>query len=76
MLVLSRKEGQRVFIGRDVCVEVLGVRAGGRVALGITAPSSLIIMREELLTQMVTEAAEAAAGSRDDPQPEFVGAVA
>jgi carbon storage regulator len=47
MLVLSRKNGQRVWIGGSICVEVLGVE-GGRVKLGFSAPPNMDIRREEI----------------------------
>ena len=47
MLVLSRKEKQRLIIGDNVVVEVIRV-SGGTVRLGIRAPSEVPIRREEL----------------------------
>jgi carbon storage regulator len=47
MLVLTRKEGEKICIGDDVVITV--VRAGGdRVRLGIDAPSDLVVLRSEL----------------------------
>jgi carbon storage regulator len=51
MLVLSRKPGERILIGNDITLEILRV-AGNRVTLGITAPRSTAINREEV-TQRV-----------------------
>jgi carbon storage regulator len=48
MLVLTRKIGEAIQIGDDVTIEVLEVR-GGRVRLGITAPSDVGVHRSELL---------------------------
>jgi carbon storage regulator len=47
MLVLSRKIGERIIIGENVIVQVLAVRRG-QIRLGITAPSTVSIRREEL----------------------------
>ena len=47
MLVLSRKQGQRVVIGKDVRVTVLEVR-GDRVKLGFNGPLEVPIHRREL----------------------------
>jgi carbon storage regulator len=47
MLVLSRKSGQRVWIGGSIYVEVLDV-GGGRVKLGFSAPPNMDIRREEI----------------------------
>ncbi|REK18848.1 MAG: carbon storage regulator [Planctomycetota bacterium] len=48
MLVLSRREGERIVIGGDVVVTVLG-STGNRVRLGISAPRRTPIHREEVL---------------------------
>ncbi|HUS39895.1 MAG: carbon storage regulator [Pirellulales bacterium] len=48
MLVLSRKESQKIKLGDSIVVTV--VRTGrDRVQLGIDAPSDVLILREELL---------------------------
>ena len=47
MLVLSRKVGERVLIGKDIAVTVVRISGGG-VRLGIQAPSDLAVIREEL----------------------------
>ena len=47
MLVLSRKPGERIFIGEQVAVTI--VRIGpNTVKLGIEAPREMNIVREEL----------------------------
>lgn len=54
MLVLSRKPGERILIGDDIAVTI--VRIGpNTVRIGIEAPPSLNIVREELC-QDVTQA--------------------
>lgn len=47
MLVLSRKPGERLKIGMDVWVTVVEMRRG-HVRIGIDAPDSVKILREEL----------------------------
>ncbi len=47
MLVLSRKVGERIWIGDDIAVTVVRVTGGG-VRLGIEAPHELPVIREEL----------------------------
>lgn len=51
MLVITRKQGQRLFIGGDIIVTVSRVLPDGRVRLGIEAPKDVIVAREELLAQ-------------------------
>ena len=55
MLVLSRKTGERVLIGRDIYVKVVEIR-GDRVKLGFEGPDEVPIHREELAIQMAAEA--------------------
>ena len=47
MLVLSRKEGERIMLGDSVVLTIVRV-SGDRVRLGIEAPSDMLILREEL----------------------------
>ena len=56
MLVLSRKVGERVWIGDNIAVTVVRV-AQGVVRLGIEAPGEMPIVREELKEQLDSGAA-------------------
>jgi carbon storage regulator len=47
MLVLSRKKSERIRLGNDIVVTVVRV-AGDKVRLGIEAPSSVVVLRDEL----------------------------
>lgn len=47
MLVLSRKHGEAIVVGDNITVTVVAIE-GGRVRLGITAPSELPVHREEI----------------------------
>jgi len=47
MLVLSRKEKERIMIGEGITLTVLSVK-GGTVRLGIEAPSDVSILRSEV----------------------------
>lgn len=49
MLVLSRKEGEKILIGDDIELEIVRI-SGNRITLGITAPNSVKILRSELLS--------------------------
>lgn len=48
MLVLSRKENQRIQIGDDIVLTVVQVK-GGIVRLGIEAPAEVPVLRTELI---------------------------
>ena len=62
MLVLSRKIGERIWIGDNIAVTVVRITGGG-VRLGIEAPAELPVVREELKTKLEQEA------STDDVDP-------
>lgn len=47
MLVLSRKQNQRIRVGDSVVVTVVRV-SGDRVRIGIEAPDSMRVLRDEL----------------------------
>lgn len=47
MLVLSRRETQRIKLGKSIVVTVVRV-TGDKVRLGIEAPPDVLILREEL----------------------------
>lgn len=47
MLVLTRKEGERIQIGDNICVTVVRI-VGGGVRLGVEAPPEVPVMRAEL----------------------------
>jgi carbon storage regulator len=47
MLVLTRKPGEKVVIGRNITVTLLEV-VGSRVRVGIEAPADIDILRGEL----------------------------
>ncbi len=47
MLVLSRKESERIRLGESIVVTVVRV-SGDKVRLGIEAPSDVLVLREEL----------------------------
>lgn len=50
MLVLSRKTDEAIVVGDTIKVTVLGIE-GDKVKLGIEAPISMRILREELIRQ-------------------------
>jgi carbon storage regulator len=59
MLRITRRAGERIILGDNVIVEVTEVR-GQTVRLGIEAPRSLPIYREEIWLEVKRENEEAA----------------
>ena len=49
MLVLSRKLGEKIYIGDNICITVVDIDRG-KIRLGIEAPREVPIFRKELLT--------------------------
>ena len=44
MLVISRKEGEKIRIGRDITISILDIK-NGRVSIGISASAAIPIER-------------------------------
>ena len=68
MLILTRRPGERVVIGDEILVTVMGV-SGHTVRLGIEAPSGVSIYREEIWLAVKEENAAAAAAADADALP-------
>src|SRR5260370_232487 len=49
MLVLSRRLNEKiVFPGLDISVQIVNIKPGGAVRLGIEAPRAVTVLREEI----------------------------
>lgn len=70
MLILTRKIGETVAIGDEVKVQVVDVK-GRQVRLGITAPSSLAVHREEVFQRIQEQNRQSV-----DPAPSDLDALA
>ena len=58
MLVLSRREKQRIKLGDNIVVTVVRV-AGDTVRLGIEAPANILVLRDELEPRAAAQYTEA-----------------
>lgn len=47
MLVLSRKEAQRIRLGDSIVITIVKI-GGDKVRIGIDAPSDVLVLRDEL----------------------------
>ena len=67
MLIITRRAGERIMIGDDIVVEVMEI-VGNSVRVGISAPRSVAVYREEIYAA-VREENRAAAGSESAELP-------
>jgi carbon storage regulator len=67
MLIITRRAGQKVMLGDDITIEVMEV-VGNSVRLGVAAPKSLPVYREEIWAA-VKEENQAAAKAEANPLP-------
>ena len=70
MLILTRRVGETVMIGDEVTITVLGVK-GNQVRVGINAPKSVAVHREEIYERIKREQQ---ADSPEKPKAEYVPA--
>lgn len=54
MLILTRRIGETIRIGDDVCVTVLGIK-GSQTRIGISAPTTVEVHREEVFQRIAHE---------------------
>ncbi len=69
MLIITRRAGEKVMLGDDIVVEVMEV-VGNTVRIGISAPRSLPVYREEIWDAVRAEnraAADAAPAKLPEP---------
>ena len=58
MLIITRRPGEKIMLGDDVVIEVIEV-SGSSVRVGIAAPKSLPVYREEIWKSVKDEQASA-----------------
>ena len=58
MLVLSRRAGDEILIGKDIVITYLGDKHGA-ARIGIEAPEDIPILRRELMERQLKKALEA-----------------
>jgi carbon storage regulator len=57
MLILTRRVGEKLVIGENVTVTVLGVK-GNQIRIGIDAPPEVKVHREEIFQRILKEREE------------------
>ena len=54
MLIITRRAGERIMVGDDIVVEIMEI-VGNSVRVGISAPRSVPVYREEIYTAVRDE---------------------
>jgi carbon storage regulator len=72
MLILTRKKGEGISVGREIKIKVLEV-ANDRVTLGIDAPTNVKILRTELYEEIIDENRQALHFFQQIPEILFKG---
>jgi carbon storage regulator len=68
VLIITRRPGEKIMLGDDVVVEVIEV-SGSSVRIGIAAPKSIPVYREEIWRSVKEENAAAASTAEAGPFP-------
>lgn len=76
MLVLSRRQNERIRVGDTVVVTVVRV-SGDKVRIGIEAPPHVKVLRDELPTEVecIPVVSDEVPSAAAIPLPRFLGAV-
>ena len=70
MLILSRKVNEKIVIGDEIAVSVIEIR-GDQVRLGVDAPKTVKVFREEVFDAIRTENKAAAESTPIFPELDF-----
>ncbi len=68
MLILTRRVGETVMIGDEVTVTVLGVK-GNQVRMGINAPRTVAVHREEIFERIKHEGPDSDFAQTSESKP-------
>lgn len=55
MLVLSRRRGDTIWIGANICITIVDVLPDGKVRVGVTAPRDVPVHRGEVYDKIVEQ---------------------
>ncbi|MDL2228922.1 carbon storage regulator CsrA [Treponema sp. OttesenSCG-928-L16] len=66
MLILSRKINEKIMIGDDISVSIIEIR-GDQVRLGVEAPKSVKVFRQEVFDAIKAENKAAAESATELP---------
>lgn len=66
MLVLSRKLGEKIYIGDNICITLVDIR-GDKIRLGIEAPRDVPVYRQEVYETIHTRRTAGEPTPKKDP---------
>jgi carbon storage regulator len=66
MLVLSRKESQRIRLGDSIVITIVKI-SGDKVRVGIDAPSNVLVLRDELEARDPATSGETPPATKAEP---------
>ena len=75
MLILSRKVNEKIMIGDDISVSIIDIR-GDQVRIGVDAPKTIKVFRQEVFDAIRDENKAAAESKTVLPQVNFGGVAA
>jgi carbon storage regulator len=67
MLILSRKINEKIMIGKDISVSIIEIR-GDQVRIGVDAPKTVKVFRQEVFDAIMAENKAAAQSSPVFPE--------
>jgi carbon storage regulator len=67
MLILSRKINEKIMIGKDISVSIIEIR-GDQVRIGVDAPKTVKVFRQEVFDAIMAENKAAAQSSSVFPE--------
>jgi len=68
LLIITRRPGEKIMLGEDIVIEIIEV-SGSSVRVGIQAPRSVAVYREEIWRSVKQENSAAAATEPDQLDP-------
>jgi len=68
MLILTRRPAEAIRVGEEVTITLLGIR-GNQVRIGIDAPRTIPVHRQEIYNRIQAEAQDGRATARESAHP-------
>jgi carbon storage regulator len=65
VLIITRRPGEKIMLGEDISIQVMEI-VGNQVRIGIQAPKSVPVYREEIWEAVKAENQAAAADAPDE----------